>query len=127
MKRLLTSGLVLFSINTTTVNAQTIVLKPIADATITESSPTSNQGFTTTLNVKPQPDTSRSLIKFDLTPLIGQITPSDIDSAVVEFSINLNNGQWPDKGKPTLRTVDIIPLVSDWQESKASWNCADAL
>ncbi|MCY7295044.1 DNRLRE domain-containing protein [Alteromonas sp. a30] len=119
----LLTGLLLLPLVT---NAKTIEIPASEDATINKSSPDINNGFGTILDVKPESDESRTLVKFDFGSLISAgVTEVDIDSAILEFDIKLNYG-WELRGKPAQYQITANKIASNWDEAGVTWNCSVA-
>lgn len=104
---------------------RTIEIAASADATINRGTPNSNNGLGTILDVKPEPDVARTVVKFNLEELAASgITGADIESAFLEFDITLNY-DWEEKGSTAQYMVTAHRQMSDWKESEVSWDCSD--
>ncbi|MFC1602782.1 DNRLRE domain-containing protein, partial [Pseudomonadota bacterium] len=110
--------------------AQNVTLTPSDDATIWASNPDLNQGSSSALYINPDPNTARSLIKFNLDALLaavasGELIAADVVSAQIALNVKQNNGQWGVSGPSA--SIEANILMTDWQENGVSWNCSDNL
>jgi hypothetical protein len=93
--------------------AQTYVLAPTADTSISETAANQNNGASTVLSLS----SGRALLRFDQTALASAIGSGRLVSATLELSVH---NLWEQGGPP----VEAHLLTADWTEMGATWSCA---
>ena len=109
-----------FATASLTAQASTVSLSPLSDTVIHDSSPSLNQGSYTTTSLSPEPNVTRTLVKFDLSGF--NFTSIELQSAVLELPIDYISSDWANSGNASI--LDLHRLQTDWSETGASWDCA---
>jgi len=100
--------------------AETVILSPVADATVANGQPNDNRGALPTLEVGASGKT-RVLVRFDQAAIAAAVGDGTLSAATLELFIVFNQNNWSQDGRP----VDAYLLTGAWTENRVTWNCAD--